>query len=183
VLYGFWVANLVAFSGDAVRQLAAQFLELAEKQGTAVPLMVGHRLLATSLLCTGDITESRTHFDRALALYVPGEHRSLATRFGADIRVVILCLRSQTLWSLGYPEAALADADRAIRDARDRPSRYIDVCFILCRETPHSLRQLLSRNRTSTRFHRNVIRTGEEFGSRMRHLFALLPARNGDSGY
>jgi hypothetical protein len=63
VLYGFWVANLVAFSGDAVRQLAAQFLELAEKQGTAVPLMVGHRLLATSLLCTGDITESRTHFE------------------------------------------------------------------------------------------------------------------------
>jgi hypothetical protein len=36
---------------------------------------------------------------------------------------------------------------------------------------------------TSTRFHRNVIRAGEEFGSRMRHLFALLPARNGDSGY
>jgi hypothetical protein len=35
----------------------------------------------------------------------------------------------------------------------------------------------------STRFHRNVIRAGEEFESRMRHLFALLPARNGDSGY
>ena len=119
VLYGFWVANHVAFSGDAVRQLAAQFLELAEKHGTAVPLMVGHRLVATSLLYTGDITEGRTHFDQALALYVPAEHRSLATRFGADIRVVILSLRSQTLWSLGYPAAALADADHAIRDARE----------------------------------------------------------------
>ena len=32
VLYGFWVANFVAFNGDAVRELAAQFLALAEKQ-------------------------------------------------------------------------------------------------------------------------------------------------------
>ena len=33
VLYGFWVANYVAFNGDALRELAAQFLALAEKQG------------------------------------------------------------------------------------------------------------------------------------------------------
>ena len=32
VLYGFWVANHVAFNGDAMRDLAAQFLALAEKQ-------------------------------------------------------------------------------------------------------------------------------------------------------
>ena len=41
VLYGFWTANYVAFNGDAVRELAAQFLALAEKQGTTVPLMIG----------------------------------------------------------------------------------------------------------------------------------------------
>ena len=33
VLYGFWVANDMAFNGDEVRELAAQFLALAEKQG------------------------------------------------------------------------------------------------------------------------------------------------------
>jgi hypothetical protein len=32
VLYGFWITSLVAFDGDAVRALAAQFLTLAEKQ-------------------------------------------------------------------------------------------------------------------------------------------------------
>ena len=32
VLYGVWVANSVAFHGDKVRELAAQFLTLAEKQ-------------------------------------------------------------------------------------------------------------------------------------------------------
>jgi hypothetical protein len=43
VLYGGWVANLFALNGDAVRELAAQFMTFAEKQGAAVPLMIGHR--------------------------------------------------------------------------------------------------------------------------------------------
>jgi class 3 adenylate cyclase len=55
VLYGFWVASFVAFKGDVMRELAAQFLTLAEKQGAAVPLMVGHRNMGVSLLHTGDI--------------------------------------------------------------------------------------------------------------------------------
>ena len=38
VIYAFWAANIVAFDGDVVRQLAAQFLVLAEKQGTTAPL-------------------------------------------------------------------------------------------------------------------------------------------------
>ncbi len=68
VLYGFWVANYVAFNGDVMRELAAQFLALAEKQGTTAPLMVGHRLMGMSLLLTGDIAEGRAHLDRAIAL-------------------------------------------------------------------------------------------------------------------
>ena len=36
VLYGVWVANYIAFNGDAMRELAAQFLVLAEKQGSVV---------------------------------------------------------------------------------------------------------------------------------------------------
>ena len=119
VLYGFWVANLVAFNGDAMRELAAQFLALAEKQGATVPLMIGHRLMGSSLLLTGDIAEGRAHYDRAIALYDPAEHRPLATRFGQDVRVAILCYRSLALWYLGYPEAAVADSDQAISDARE----------------------------------------------------------------
>ena len=37
VLYGFWAANYVAFNGDVLRELAAQFLALAEKQKATVP--------------------------------------------------------------------------------------------------------------------------------------------------
>ena len=119
VLYGLWRANYVAFNGDAMRDVASQCLVLAEKQGAKVPIMIGHRLMAGSLMGTGDIVEGRKHYDRAMALYDPAENRSLATRFGQDLRVAILSFRSYALWTLGYPEAALADAREALKDARE----------------------------------------------------------------
>jgi class 3 adenylate cyclase/predicted ATPase len=119
VLWGFWVANYVAFKGDVVRELAAQFLALAEKQGTTAPLLIAHRVLGLSLLDMGDIAEGRAHLDRAIALYDPAEHRPLATRFGQDGRVAALGYRSRALWVLGYPDAAFADADHALKDARE----------------------------------------------------------------
>ena len=74
VLYGFWVANLVAFNGDVMRELAVQFLALANKQRATGPLMMGHRLMGLSLLHTGDVVEGRAHLDRAITFYDPAEH-------------------------------------------------------------------------------------------------------------
>jgi predicted ATPase len=119
VLYGLWVVNYVAFNGDVVRELAAQFLALAEKQGATVPLLIGHRVMGISLADTGDIAEGRAHFDQGIALYDPAQHRPLATRFGQDARVSILAYRSLALWALGYPEAALADGECEVKDARE----------------------------------------------------------------
>ena len=87
VLYGFWVANYVAFNGEMIRELADEFLTLAEKQGATMPLVVGNRLVGTSLVSTGEMTQGRAHLDRAIALYDPAQHRPLGARFGQDIRV------------------------------------------------------------------------------------------------
>jgi class 3 adenylate cyclase/tetratricopeptide (TPR) repeat protein len=119
VLYGFWVVSYLAINGDMLRELAAQFLTLAERQGTTAPLMIGHRLMGISLLTTGDVSEGRAHFDKAIALYDPAHHRPLAMRFSVDAGVSILSYRSWALWSLGYPEAALADSREALKDTRE----------------------------------------------------------------
>jgi class 3 adenylate cyclase/predicted ATPase len=119
VLYGFWVASWSAFNGNVVVELASQFLALAEKQGATVPIMMGHRQMGASLAYTGKIASGREHLDRAITLYDPAEHRSLATRFGQDIGVSILFHRSLHLWLLGYPDGALADAEQAISFARE----------------------------------------------------------------
>ena len=78
VLYGFWAANFVGFNGHTLRELSAQFLALAQKQKATGPLVIAHRLLATALLHTGDIADARAHYDQAIALYDPVEHRPLA---------------------------------------------------------------------------------------------------------
>ena len=119
VLYGVWATNLVAFNGDILRQLSTQFLSLAEKQETTAPRSMAQRMMGTSLLFSGEFAPSRAHLEQALMLYDPPQHRSLATPFGLDIRVTSLFYLSYVRWFLGYPDAALADADYALKDARE----------------------------------------------------------------
>ena len=120
VLYGLWVANLVAFNGDVMRELAIQFSALAEKQsatwpahdraspnGFVAPAYRGHRR---------GTSPSRSR-DRALR---PGRaSRSCDTVFGQDVGAASLSWRSIASWLLGYPDAALADAEQALEIARE----------------------------------------------------------------
>jgi tetratricopeptide (TPR) repeat protein len=108
----------VAFNGELSRDLAAHFLALAEKQQATTPLMIGHRNMGLSLWHAGKTAEARVHLDDAISLYDSSKHRALAVRFGQDVGASALATRTQVLWVLGYPEAALADADQAISDAR-----------------------------------------------------------------
>jgi hypothetical protein len=81
--------------------------------------MIAHRIMGHSLSLTGDPMGGRVHYDRGISLYDPTEHRPLATRFGQDDRVSMLGWRSLVVWMLGYPEAAIADAEQALKDARE----------------------------------------------------------------
>ena len=119
VLYGAFVANVMAFNADVSRDIAAHVLELAEKQSASFPRVLGHNHLGGSLMLRGEIAEARAHLDQATALYDRAEHRSLATRFGEDQGVATLSMRPWVLWLLGYPEAALRDADDALKNARE----------------------------------------------------------------
>jgi class 3 adenylate cyclase/predicted ATPase len=119
VLYGIWAASIIAFNGDATLGLAAQFVSRAEKQRATAPLMIGHRMVGAASLFTGNMVEARAHYDQAIELYDPSEHRPLATRFGQDARVTVLSFRSLDLWVLGYLKDALADVDYALKDARE----------------------------------------------------------------
>jgi hypothetical protein len=46
-------------------------------------------------------------------------NKKLSDIRGQDPRVTVLSYRSLALWLLGYPEAARADADLALKDARE----------------------------------------------------------------
>jgi hypothetical protein len=67
------------------------------------------------LLIHGDIAAPLPHYDQALALYNPATHRRLAIQFVHDARVAVLAFRAWVRWALGFPDAALADANHAPR--------------------------------------------------------------------
>jgi class 3 adenylate cyclase/predicted ATPase len=118
-IYGFWVVNIAGFNGDAARELAVEFLCLAEKQNDTGPLLLAHRMMGVTLMSLGDLAQGKAHLDRALCLFNPAEHRDLAARFGTDAQVAILEWRSRTLWLLGYPQAAREDVESSFRVARE----------------------------------------------------------------
>ena len=74
---------------------------------------------ANALALTGDLVDGKEHYDRALAIYDPAEHRPITTRSGRDVGVTLLSFRSPCVWQLGYPAASRNDAERAIKKARE----------------------------------------------------------------
>jgi predicted ATPase len=96
--------------------------------------------MGSSLVLAGEIAAGKAHLDEAIALYDPDQQRPLAARLGSDGRVMGFVYRSIALWMLGYPEAALADADRAIKDARAightgplmLALSLVDLTYMLC---------------------------------------------------
>ena len=115
----------MAFNGEAVRDLAAQFLALAEKQGATVPLMIGHRIMGSALIVNGRLRRRRERISIAQSRFtiltsIVRWRRDLAE----DIRGGQF--RSFGRWPCGvlaYPEAALAELNHAVKSgARDWPS-------------------------------------------------------------
>jgi class 3 adenylate cyclase/predicted ATPase len=74
---------------------------------------------ANALALTGDFVAGKEHYDRALAIYDPAEHRPIATRSGRDVGVTLLSFRSACLWLLGYPAASRNDSGHAVKNARE----------------------------------------------------------------
>ena len=171
VLYAFWVTNFMAFNGDVCRDLATQFLALAEKQRATVPLMVGHRIMGISLVHAGDIAESRGHLDQAIALYDPAEHRPLATRFGQDVAVAILSSRSWALWSLGYPEAALRDADDALRNTREIGQAATLMYALFCASMPYTF---CGNHAAADKHAQELVALAEEKGSPSWQAYGMM---------
>jgi class 3 adenylate cyclase/predicted ATPase len=89
----------------------------------ATPALHGEEIklqlaFGNALTLMGDFVDGKEHFDRALAIYNPAEHRPLTTRSGRDVGVTILSVRSGCLWHLGYPSASREEGERAVDEAR-----------------------------------------------------------------
>jgi len=118
VLYGLWVSNHVGGAIAAGLEHATNFLSFAQSQASSGPLLVGHRILAYSLICSGDHRAALAHIETAASLYRPDEHRDSALHYGQDIGVSAFVQLSFALWHRGYPDQSARAADRALALSR-----------------------------------------------------------------
>src|SRR5262249_44530260 len=87
VLYGLWTSNLNTGNLAAALEHATNFLSSAQSQLSSGPLLNGHRILAVTLITSGDYPAALEHFETATSLYRLDEHRGSPFRYATDIGV------------------------------------------------------------------------------------------------
>ena len=130
IYYGLWVYVMVqgriAESLDWVNEMLAT----AEASGDPDLLIVAHRAACATHFWRGDLTQSRAHGDRVLALYDEEQHRHFADLMNTDPKTSVGIFISSGTWMLGYPDRAvqLCDANDAHARRRGHP---FDLGFAL----------------------------------------------------
>jgi predicted ATPase len=118
VLYGLWSSTFNAGAIAAALEHATNFLSVAQSQPSSAPLLIGHCILAHSLIRNGDYRPALAHLETAVSLHRPDEHRDSAFRYGRDIGVDAFVMLSWALWHCGYPDQSARAADRALAYSR-----------------------------------------------------------------
>jgi adenylate cyclase len=60
-----------------------------------------------TLFNQGEFALAQDHLEQGIALYIPRQHRALASRMGADLGVASLSMLAFAFWTLGYPDRGL----------------------------------------------------------------------------
>jgi predicted ATPase len=118
VLYGRWVFHGVRAEHEAARASGEEFLRRAREHRDAPATVIAHRVLGTGAFWRGELATAREHLERALALYDPRQHHSLAFLYVQDPRVAALSGLAWALLALGYPDQARSRSDEALGAAR-----------------------------------------------------------------
>ncbi|HEU4391001.1 MAG TPA: AAA family ATPase [Blastocatellia bacterium] len=118
VLWGLWAFYTVRAELGTAREIAREFLRLAERlpyQGLA---MRGHLALGVTCTHLGEFALALEHLENALALYDPEQHRDDSFLYSQNAGVAIPCYASWVLWFLGQPTRALERMQEALTLAR-----------------------------------------------------------------
>ena len=113
-----WVYHYV--SGDITRckNLAVDYLDMANAEDDRVPRLVGYRLMGISSLIGGSSTAALDHFERAWALFDPALDAETAFSYGQDFGVSLRNYLSWVAFPCGYPDRANLWASEALTRAR-----------------------------------------------------------------
>jgi predicted ATPase len=119
VLWGLFLFHRSRGEIDVAHGFGQRLLALAEGADDRGLLIEAHHALWATLFARGELLAARDHANRAVALYDPGPHASLAAVYGNHDPAV--CALGHAAWALelaGEPEEASRQSEDALALAR-----------------------------------------------------------------
>jgi predicted ATPase/DNA-binding winged helix-turn-helix (wHTH) protein len=119
VLWGLWTFHILRAELATAREIAEEFLRLAERLPYPGLAMRGHLAMEVTFTHLGEFAPAIEHFERALLLYDPERHLDDAFLYALNPGVVMRCFAAWALWFLGRPDQALVRMQEALAVARE----------------------------------------------------------------
>jgi tetratricopeptide (TPR) repeat protein len=119
VLWGLFAFYIVRAELAAAREIAGEFLRLGEQLPDPALAMRGHEAMVVTCVQSGLFAESVQHFEKALVLYDPQQHRDDVFLYSQNQGVALRSHAAWALWFLGRTDQALQLMNEALVLARE----------------------------------------------------------------
>ncbi|HKP81564.1 MAG TPA: AAA family ATPase [Pyrinomonadaceae bacterium] len=123
------------------QEIAKEFLDLAERLPYAGLAMRGHLAMVITSVHMGQLAPALEHFEKALLLFNPEQHRNDSLYYAQNPGVAMRCYAAWALWISGQPDQSLTRIQEAIDLARElcEPPGLAYACYFAA--TVHQLRR------------------------------------------
>jgi predicted ATPase/class 3 adenylate cyclase len=115
--FGILTVRLVRGQHDVARKIGESLVEEARVLNSQIFEVNAHSALGVALHWLGEFASARQHFERACLRAERPE--AYLTVVDTDARINSALYLAHDLWHLGYPDQALAVAEKALREAHD----------------------------------------------------------------
>ncbi|HZZ10783.1 MAG TPA: winged helix-turn-helix domain-containing protein [Paraburkholderia sp.] len=129
-LWGLWVVCVTGGRHREGLQLAENLASLARHTSDAVDLLVGDRLVGTSLHFLGQQREAKRHFEAMLSRPLSFTIRKQIIRYQFDQSVVGHAFYSRILWLHGLPDQAMRAVEDSVSAAQAQ-GHALSLCYAL----------------------------------------------------
>ena len=119
VLWGLWTFHTVSADFEAARRISEEFLRLSERLPYPGLALRAHWTMETTFTHLGNFELALDHFEKALAVYDPTQHRDDSFLYALNPGVAMPCFAAWALWFTGCPDQSLERIEEALTLARE----------------------------------------------------------------
>lgn len=123
-LWGLWTFHTVRAELATARQIAGEFLQLADRLPYPGLAMRAHLVMEITNVHLGEFSLAIEHFERALSLYDHNRHLEDAFFYTQNPGMAMRCFGAWAFWFLGRPDEALVQIRQAVTLAHELDEPY-----------------------------------------------------------